>query len=238
MNRTFLLRSAAAAALTLAAAASHAGTMTLSSWTWGNGNTVNVSNPAYNGSAGGFSGTLSGFGAFDGAINTYCVEITEHFSFGVGYSDYSIVNAASYFNATKLATLKGLIGNVFGSNLFASTAAGFRDDQSTALQLAIWNVVYDTDYTLNASSGSVFNDASAYRNGAPASYIGANDLLSAAAAGSPGSGNFDLYVLKSVGNPGHQDQLIWIPHAVPEPTSLALVALALGAVGWAKRRRA
>jgi hypothetical protein len=223
-------------ALGAGALGAQAATMQLNNWTWGNGNAVNATAPAYSGSAGGFTGTLSGASpaTLDGVINTYCVELTESFSFGTAYSNYTVLDASSYFSAAKVATLGKLISYVYDSNLFGSTAAGYKDDLSTALQLAIWNVVYDTDITLNAPG--TFSDSSVYRDGT-SNFLGANQLLANSADSLV---TYDLYVLSS-GRPiqtwvGHQDQLFW-RHTVPEPASFSLVALALAAAGFSARRR-
>ena len=65
------------------------------------------------------------------------------------------------------------------------------------MQLAIWNIVYDTDATLSAGPGALFSDSTTYRTYA-------NDLLSAA-----GSFGIDrqLYVMTSS---TRQDQLFWL----------------------------
>lgn len=236
MLKKLVLHAGIGVALGAGTLGAHAAAMQLNSWTWGKGNAVDASAPTYSGFGGGFSGTLSGAvpASLNGPIDTYCVELTESFSFGAQYSNYTVLGAGTYFTAAKAATLGRLISYVYDNNLFGNTAAGYKDDLSTALQLAIWNVVYDTDLTLDAPG--VFSDRSIYKDGT-GNFRGANDLL----ANSANWGvSYDLYVL-SAGRPfntwaGTQDQLFW-RHTVPEPTSLALVALAIGAAGFSARRR-
>src|SRR5450631_2676601 len=104
-----LVRTVAAAWLGGAAMLSQAATVYYSDWAYGNSwnNIVNVANPAHNGAAGGFKGSVTfedtekvqGFTdiAADGFIS-YCVEITESF-YGFPSSqmtDYSVVAGALY----------------------------------------------------------------------------------------------------------------------------------------------
>ena len=92
-------------------------------------------------------------------------------------------------------------------------------DESTSLQLAIWNSIYDTDATL---SGGTFQDSTAY-----AAYA---DTLLAASASTVN--NLAVYVLW---NPDKQDFLVTRP--VPEPETFALVLAGLGVMGAFTRRR-
>jgi hypothetical protein len=230
-----LLRLATATVLCAASVAPQAATMTLTRWTFGNGNAVHASAPAFGGLAGGFSGTVSGAGApFDGAIDSYCVELVQSFSFNTAYRNYDVIDSSAYFGDAKAAMLGQLLS--YANPLVAGAAAGSQDDKSTALQLAIWNTVYDADDTL---SGGTFADTSGFAATANAFLVGAKSQLN----------HLDLWVLQSktnqpAGSTGHQDQLIWrekvqrVPsQEVPEPASMALVCAALGGLSLSSRRR-
>jgi hypothetical protein len=235
MSTQSLLRKTFAVALLSGAFAAHAGSVVFDGWAYPNGNSVVVT--GFSGQAGGFAVSLSGYGALDGVYDSYCVELTEHISLNASYvNNYSVVSAASYFTPTKLATLTKLISYVEGQDVFA--AATSDSQQSTALQLAIWNTVYDTDSTLNIG-GAFSETTTTFKTGA-AAYSGVNTLLSASQTFSGGPA-YELFVLSS-GRPvnkfdGNQDQLIWRLSTVPEPTTLALVGFGLGAAGWVRRRR-
>lgn len=237
------IRTGCAAALLAAGFAAHAGTVKFEGWAHGNGNSVSVTSPGFSGHAGGFSVTLSGFSgpnALNGAFEAYCVDLYEHISLGSSYTNYNIVAASTMYSASKLAALTQLVTYVNNSNVFASAAADSKDNQSTALQLAIWNIVYDSDKTLDSSPGAAFSEltptSSSFRSPIGSSFMGANALLNATAA--PGGLNYELFVLQSVAPSGRQDQLVWRVSTVPTPGSLALAALALGVAGYASRRRA
>lgn len=200
--------------------ATAAPTVTLTGWTFGSGNTVNVTAPSHNGAAGGFKGSLSGFGApFDSAsFQTYCVELTQSFGFSTtGMLGYTIVPGSLYAEWLNPATsnrIGQLITYVNANPTAVDTAA-----ESTSLQLAIWNSIYDTDSTL---SGGTFKDTTIYDSYADTLLANSSSTVS----------NLKVYALT---NREKQDFLVTTP--VPEPSTYALMMAGLMGMTFVARRR-
>lgn len=211
-----------------------AATLTMQGWFHGAGQAVSVTSPNYNGLAGGFKGTLQGlsdsrFNLAD--LEMYCVDLLQTINPAVGTrysvkmageagaSTFEIKPIEQVFAADRVARLVQLVSFVEASPMRVDSAA-----ESTALQLAIWNILYDTDASLHAQPGATFSDTSSHR-----SY--ASDLL----AQSVGFGaTRQLFVMTSS---QRQDQLFWLDaHRVPEPSAALLALAALGAIGVAGRR--
>ena len=84
MKKSFVRTAVAAALMAGAALAVQAQTVTVTGWTFGNGNNVNATWPAgsgvENGPAGGFNLTTSGIaGLADSSFASYCVDLSETF---------------------------------------------------------------------------------------------------------------------------------------------------------------
>jgi len=245
-----LIRLALTTALGGSAMLSQAATVYYADWAYGNswGNTVSVGLPNHTGAAGGFKGSVT----FDAAEKlagwtdvgtpsfiSYCVEITESFNGfpSANMSGYTVKSAAGYsWSAAKELRMGQLLS-------YAKSSAGLVDtaSESTSLQLAIWNVVYDTDVDNSLLTGT-FTESSA------TTYETYANTLLAASLGY--AVNYDVFVLEKSGS---QDFLLLrgrgpggspnggpttgVGFTVPEPESLALVLVALGAVGVSGVRR-
>ena len=164
-------------------------------------------------SAGAFKGTWNGT-----SIIFFCIELTQTFSFGTHFTTYT----------PSVAT------NTLLSKLFTAAFAGALDStqNSAAFQLAIWEIIYDGG-NLNLSDGG-FKVLDNKGNGATVTtaqgYL--NSVLAAPAS----------YNLITLAESHHQDFVTAnvIPTTttkqVPEPGSLALIAIALIAAGCVRAR--
>lgn len=210
----------------MAATGSQAADINMTGWAFGAGHSVNVAVPTYNGQAGAFAGTLTNAGIYNNAnLITYCVELTESFSLPSLMTGFSIVGGTSYTGWGATLAQRTAVTNKIGKLMtYAYSNPTLVDSviESGALQLAIWNAIYDSDNTLFA--GGSFTNTS---NVAGVNTI-ANSFISNSLAV---TSQYNVLVLSKTGT---QDFLLL--QRIPTPASLALTGLAL-ALLWGSRRR-
>ena len=181
---------------------------TLDATGWANGHeSFTVSNHSGSVNAGGFSGTWGGT-----PIVFWCYEMTQSFNLPGIYYDYHEVPLVNQ----RLSAL-------FQTDL-ASALTGPVNVNSAAFQLAVWNILYDSDNFVDSGNWFASGDANAIHL--------ANSWLGAL----PSSSSFGLVQLTSI---DHQDFVT--PGGplkqLPEPSPLPLLGAGLAGMMFALRRR-
>lgn len=190
-------------------------TVNLSAWTYGSGNDVNVGAPTYSGKGGGFSGVLSNAGAYnDASFATYCVELGQVFYWKTTYTDYKIIKGDTY---SLWAYNPGTAGKIGQLMTYVDTLGALTSVQSTGVQLAIWELVYE-----NPANGYTL-DSGAFKNTPATPNTFGNSLLAAFSA------TTSLYNVDVLKNDHQQDFLILT--AVPEPEGYTLALAGLACIG-------
>ncbi len=138
-------------------------------------------------------------------FHTFCIELTEHVSFG-GHYTYSLVDPA--LAPTALggmgANRAGLLSELFGR--YYPTANFTLADQAAAFQLAAWEIVHDTGLDLSTGTLRVRNNGAYWQL--------AESMLGSLTGSGP------RMSLTAMAQTGVQDQVI-----VPEPTSMLTFAV-------------
>ncbi|MBC8056768.1 MAG: PEP-CTERM sorting domain-containing protein [Rhizobiales bacterium] len=171
--------------------------------------------------AGGFSASLN-----DGpSFTTYCIDLYEYIGIGSTYTDYTLVAGASHAFANTNAVAD--IGKLYAENNLIANATA-----QAAFQIAIWEIAYETTGAYNLGTGAAkFSGGTAASSGALT--MASNWLTALSTTTNSG---YTVWALDSIGKPGHQDQVFAAP--VPEPSTYALMAGGLLAMGFFARRRA
>jgi hypothetical protein len=165
---------------------------------------------------------------FDPSIATYCVDILNELA-----SPQTVnVSDTTDSNMTTPAADGGAKAAWLLNTYASAVTTGV---QAAALQVAIWESLYDNDHNLNTGNFSLVTSSAAYTGAAEALliYNQANDYLGHLFSASAPNHQYYTSVatwLDAVGPRGGQDQI-----ATPEPATLAL--LGLGSIGAFSRRR-
>lgn len=155
--------------------------------------------------AGAFAGTFNG-----NSIVFWCAELEQNFSFGNNYTYTSSLPDNGTFTA-----LGQLFSAAFGGALTDAT-------HSAAFQLAIWEVIYDSDRNLSGAGGFRVTGGNSATVALAQSWLNSMSNY---------TDTYDIYLLS---NGQHQN---FITTRVPEPITLLLFGTALLAMVLVTRRR-
>lgn len=162
-----------------------------------------------------FAGRLAMFNLVTStSLFTYCGDLDNTISNGQSWNCTPILAAAHSANM-------GLAGSILATNI----AAAVSDDQKAGLQLAIWEAVYDG----GVNGGTADFGTGDFKTSANATILGhANTFYASSILGANA-----IYYRPEPSNAG-QGQL----GAVPEPASMAVLAVGVLAAARKRRKRA
>ena len=110
-----------------------------------------------------WQGDANNASPFNGTFDTYCIDLVEDIYLGSTYT-YTVgsvanspkSNAFPNGNPNGMGTAKfNEIAELYGQH-FAETLPSVNGDQREAFQLAIWNILYDTDTSVSTGDGSFY----------------------------------------------------------------------------------
>lgn len=208
---------------TLATSAPAAAALVQNDWANGSLN-VTVNRPTAPGQStavGGFTGVFNG-----AAFLSYCIELAQQFTFGIAYHNYSVVPVASAPGSSPMGPVKAmdlalLVGKHF-TDSFTSTV------KTVAMQLAIWEIVYETPVQTYDVKLGAFNV-----NAGDANVESARDQANTWLTGLSNLNDRVYAPIIALGSRDEQDFIT----VVPVPTSAALLAGGLLFGLWGTRRR-
>lgn len=172
---------------------------------------------------------------FQGAFNTFCIDLVQDIYFGSTYTYTEMsVAAAPQPGAYPAGTPVNGMGGVKASELNTLFAEQYKnlttDNALEAFQIAIWNIVYDTDASVTTGDGS-FYVVSGFD---PSIVTLANNYL----VGATDLSNQELFagdLVALVGDNGAQDQIF--ASDAPAPQTWLGGGLLLGACWLVRRKR-
>jgi PEP-CTERM motif/Thioester domain len=161
-------------------------------------------------------------------LYAFCIDVTTDLFTYSPYTDSTTIPGFS--DPDKRAQLAAILFNS-GATLDAALTQDDKDAASAALQLAVWEVMYETGlsgYTVASGNFSVYYDFDPY--------IGLADSYLANVESGLWTGNAST-LRALVSDTGTSQNLVYQTAPVPEPAAWALMLLGFGAIGSALRRR-
>jgi hypothetical protein len=218
----------ASAAFVTVVSTSGASALSLKFDGWENGyKTVNVTAPTHNGAAGAFK--MKDVNTLD-KFTVFCLDllalIRSNTAYGYKTTTTPFSNSVDLVANGGLSRIQSIFDSGYAAALTSSTA-------SAGFQVALWNAVYDTDWSVSNNAGAFFQSDTA--SGVQAE---ANAVLLAAENYS-GRKKWNLTFFESTQtNPRSQNLVTAAPAPVPLPAAGLMLITALGGLFVGRRRKA
>lgn len=164
------------------------------------------------------------------AITTYCIDLNHGVTSGTYTTQSNLALAPTIGTAAKGSAITELFDRYYNSSLTSSA-------NSSAFQLALWELVYDGATSKSLSAGSIQGDTT------KAYTAQAQSMLT-----SLGSGSYAIHDLATsrlealVSSNGNQDQIMVVPNppkAIPAPPAVMLAGIGVlalfGRSRWTRR---
>ncbi len=227
---------AAAAALSIAAPSiSQAATFNMTNSSFGLGSkdgTLHTLGGPFNNAASNFGQfTLTGTTVPGGAavsIKTFCVDLNNYL---VIPGLFDLASVTSVFSAATALNMTKLLANVTPTDA----------DTSAAMQLAMWELAFDTSATKDVQSGGTQGQFYVTAGNSSAARALANTYLGSLAGWSVPTGGTAYLLVNSADprntNGSNQTQIFYVLSAVPESATWGMMIIGFGIVGASMRRR-
>lgn len=172
---------------------------------------------------------------FSNPTATFCIELNQTITTGKSYTytvDTDLSQMPTIGGATKANEILELWGQHYDTAWGNSSFGGSL--QSTAFQMALWELTYDGPANLDLTKGNFQSKSGSVSDPTTATGLAAQWLSQLSKTGSNAaafSNRFGGYQLVGLTNGSSQDQITMIPktpppvQGVPEPASMALLGL-------------
>lgn len=183
---------------------------------------------------------------FSSPLATFCVELNQSISANNSYTytiDTNLAAMPTIGTTVKANQIEELWGRYYDPNWANPAFAGSL--QSTAFQLALWELVYDGGSNLNLTSGNFQSKSGSVSNTGTATGLAASWLSSLSSTGSNAAAfntRFNGYDLVGLTNGTRQDQITMIQPPPPTqhgpvPAPPAVILAGIGFIGLVGRAR-